>query len=106
MQGLYYPEIICHDPAMKTTFLRWLERHSLTASAFQSRTGLSLASVYTLAGIGFAKPVKRLDPALCRRVSAETGIPWDRLLREAEAARENPVPPRKYERRAPDAAAE
>ncbi len=89
---------------MKTTFLRWLEKRGETASSFHTLTGLSVSSIYTLAGIGYAKTVRRLDPGLCKQVEALTGIPWEKLLKEAEAARESPVLPRKYERRVQNAA--
>ncbi len=89
---------------MKTTFLRWLEKRGETPSSFFTLTGISVSTIYTLAGVSYAQTVRRLDPALLKRVAELTGIPWQKLLVEAEAARESPVKPRKYERRAQNAA--
>ena len=89
---------------MKTTFLLWLEARGESARAFGLRMKMPQHSVYTLAGIQHTQPVQNLGVDLVRAVERETGIKWTALIEEAEAARANPVPPRKYTRRQQDAA--
>lgn len=88
---------------MKTALMRWMEERKLPPYRFAKQHNLPYASVYVLAGVKLGE--SRRQPSFfrsytLRAVSDLTGIPVDTLEREAEEARRNPTPARKYERKA------
>ena len=86
--------------AMKPRFAQWLAAKEMTPFMFYKMSGVSHASVLQLAGVRGSRPVNYFTTPLLGRVSQITGIAMEDLLRDAEAARADPTPARKYVRKA------
>ena len=85
---------------MKTTFARWLVQHEMTPFLFHKHAGVPYRSIRLLAGIGDARGPQAFLSPLLSRVSEITGIAMEVLVNDAEAARADPTPARKYVRKA------
>lgn len=84
---------------METTFSRWLRENDTPPYRFARERKLHYRAIYRLAGVQTDRPEAHFTSSLLAAVSRITGISVDRLLSEAEAARADPTPSRKYERK-------
>ena len=91
---------------MRTAFALWLEAQGEAHYAYADRKGIGRRRVALYAGIGSggdrrrsADRAMRFDYAQLAIISQDTGIPVEMLIKDAIAALEDPVPPRRYTRK-------
>ncbi len=91
---------------METTFGRWLRLRGEAHYAYAVRKKIGKRAVAQLAGISReARKVTLINYTTLRHISNDTGIPIQTLIDDAARAARNPVQPRKYVKRAPEAQA-
>ena len=91
---------------METAFAAWLREQGESPSAYALRRGVHRKPIMRLAGVAHGpQPIGNIFYPTLVKVSDETGIPIGTLIEDATRAAANPVPPRKYERKAETTAA-